>query len=81
MGEETTGICSTAKPNEHKFYDAASHGGPSVKDLNRATTDGIPHYIMDKDNIYSFPPGTNSSNWTSNVKKYPRVDATGCTRP
>jgi hypothetical protein len=81
MGEETTGICSLAQPGIRKFYDAAKYGGPSKDDLDRGTNDKLPMYIMDKDNIYSFPPGTTTSNWKTRVKKYPRKDPSGCTRP
>jgi hypothetical protein len=80
MGEETTGICSTAVPGLKKFYDATSLGGPSSADFNRATSDSLPHYLMDKDNIYYFPPGTTPANWKTRVKKYPRT-APGCIRP
>lgn len=80
-GEETTGICSPAIPGTKKFYDAATYGGPSRGDLDRGTNDNLPMYIMDKDNIYSFPPGTTTSNWKTQVKKYPRTDPRGCTRP
>jgi hypothetical protein len=81
MGEETTGICSQAVAGTRKYYDAATYGGPSKEDLSRGTNDNLPMYIMDKDNIYSFPPGTTPSNWKSRVKKYPRKDPSGCTRP
>ena len=81
MGEETTGICSPAVPNERKFYDAATLGGPSAKDFERGTEDQLPMYIMDKENIYYFPVGTTITNWKTRVKKYPRTDPTGCTRP
>jgi hypothetical protein len=38
-------------------------------------------YILDKDNIYFFPVGTTKANWKTKVKKYPRIDPTGCVRP
>lgn len=43
--------------------------------------EAIPHYILDKVNIYVVPLGTDTLNALSKVKRYPRVDpVTGCRR-
>ena len=79
--EETTGVCSVAQPGVKRFYDAKTHGGPSGPDFERGNSDQLPMYILDKDNIYFFPVGTTKVNWKTKVKKYPRIDPTGCVRP
>ena len=64
-----------------KLYDVAHYGGPSEADINAVNYDGVPHYIMDKVNIYAVPVGTTKSNARTKVKRFPRVDpVTGCRR-
>jgi hypothetical protein len=62
-------------------YDVKKYGGPSKADILRIADWVIPQYIIDSVNIYVAPLGTDTLNALTKVKKYPRVDPTGCTRP
>ncbi len=63
-------------------YDTANYGGASLPDVRAMQTDSLPFYIVDKHNVYVYPPaGVTPRNAKSKVRVYPRVDpATGCTR-
>ena len=62
-------------------YDIKKYGGPSKADILSAGYDQLPHYILDKINMYLLPLGIDTLNARSRVKKYPRVDpVSGCRR-
>lgn len=91
-GDITPSNCPDHQPGLTYSYDAKKYGGPSRSDFSRLSGDtayfrtyGAPPfngYVLDKDNIYEFPPTTTTSNWKTKVVKYIRNDkAHSCVRP
>ena len=72
-------LCGLRTP---RVYDTVTYGGASDLDITALTSDSLPFYILDKNNIYAYPAlGVTLLNAKSMVRTYPRVDpVTGCGR-
>lgn len=75
----TAGICGdTLPPGGHTYHKP----GPSAADVRRVMDDNTNSIVMDTDSIFLVPKGSDTANYMSTTKRYPRFDAAqGCTRP
>jgi hypothetical protein len=82
--ESTTGTCGSSGAAS---YLGERYGGPSRADFERLQSDHQSYssiesmLILDKDKVVRFDVGTTRLNWRDRVKRYPRSDPRGCTRP